>query len=127
LSLGLALSRPTRTAETHKVCTVMLVDVSDSVSDEALADARAAAKKVLAARPADDLVKVITFARRPRLLDLGESKELPAAAALRHDAAKVTAGGSRREGAATDIQAALDLAYGVFPPGYLKRAALLTD
>jgi Ca-activated chloride channel family protein len=126
-SLGLALARPARTAETHKVCTVVLVDVSDSVSDEALEDARKAAKGVLAARPEDDLVKVVTFARRPRLLDLGQAKELPPAQALRHDATKVTAGGARREGAATDIQAALELAYGVFPPGYLKRVALVTD
>ncbi|HEX4338537.1 MAG TPA: VWA domain-containing protein [Polyangiaceae bacterium] len=127
VALAGALARPARTAETHKVCTVLLVDVSDSVSDEALEDARAAAKKTLAARPADDLVKVVTFARRPRLVDLGQANELPAVAALRHDATKVTAGGARREGAATDIQAAMDLAYGVFPAGYLKRIELLTD
>jgi secreted protein with Ig-like and vWFA domain len=127
LSLGAALARPTRTAETRKVCTVLLVDVSDSVSDEALEDARGVAKGVLAARSGDDLVKVITFARRPRLLELGESRELPKATALRHDATKITSGGARREGAGTDIQAALDLAYGVFPPGYLKRVALITD
>lgn len=126
-ALGLALARPVRTAETRKVCTVLLVDVSDSVSDEALGDARAKVKAVLAAKPKDDLVKVVTFARRPRLLELGEAKELPEPAALRHDKAKLSEGGVDRDGAATDVAAALDLAQAVFPPGYLKRAVLYTD
>ncbi|HEX3855073.1 MAG TPA: hypothetical protein VHW01_29120, partial [Polyangiaceae bacterium] len=34
--LGLGLARLVRSEETHKVCTVLLVDVSDSVPDEAL-------------------------------------------------------------------------------------------
>ena len=39
--VALGLSRLARTASTEKVCTVYLVDVSDSVTDEALEDARA--------------------------------------------------------------------------------------
>ena len=39
--LALGLARLARTAETRKVCTVVLVDVSDSVTAEALEDARA--------------------------------------------------------------------------------------
>lgn len=126
-TMALALARPFRTAETARVCTVLLVDVSDSVSDEALEEARHAVKDALAARPADDLVKVVTFARRPRLLDLGDAHELPPVGALRHDKAPPSAGAGDRAGAGTDIAAALDLAYGLFPPGYVKRVALVTD
>jgi secreted protein with Ig-like and vWFA domain len=126
-ALALALARPARTAETRKVCSVYLIDVSDSVSDEALEDARRAAAGALAARPEGDLVKVLTFARRPRLLDLGDARELPPALRLRHDGSPVSQGSTDRAGGATDLQAALDLAYGVFPPGYLKRAVLVTD
>ena len=42
--LALGLSRLARTATTQKVCTVYLVDVSDSVPDAALEDARAEGK-----------------------------------------------------------------------------------
>ena len=35
--------------------------------------------------------------------------------------------GADKPGAGSDLQAALQLAYGVFPPGYLKRAVLITD
>jgi Mg-chelatase subunit ChlD len=126
-ALGLALARPARTAETRKVCTVFLVDVSDSVSDEALEDARRTVKDMLATEPADDVAKVVTFAKRPRLLDLGPARELPPPKALRHDVKPVSEGGVDRRGAGTDLEAALQLAYGVFPPGYLKRAVLVTD
>ena len=77
--LGLAVARPARTEQTDRVCTVLLVDVSDSVADDSLEDARAAVKAALAARPKDDLVKVVTFARRTRLVDLGEPAVVPSA------------------------------------------------
>jgi Ca-activated chloride channel family protein len=126
-ALALALGRPARTAETRKVCTTLLIDVSDSISDAALEDERLSAIALIAARPAEDLVKVITFAKRPRLVGLGDKAQMPAIAGLRHDAAPISQGGTDRAAAATDIAAALDLAYAVFPPGYLKRAVLLTD
>ena len=59
--------------------------------------------------------------------ELGEARELPVPGTLRHDKATVSQGGVEREGAATDVAAALDLAQAVFPPGYLKRAVLFTD
>lgn len=125
--VALALAEPARTTDTHHVCTVFLVDVSDSVSDEALEDARRIVHEGLAARAPDDLAKVITFARRPRLLDLGTKHDLPSVAALRHDAASMARDSMEREGAGTDLERALALSYGVFPPGYLKRAVLVTD
>lgn len=126
-SLGLALARPVRTAETTRVCTVLLVDVSDSIADESLEDARRVVREALAARPPDDLVKVVTFARRPRLVDLGDARDAPSVSALRHDPGPATAAGRDRASAGTDLAAALDLAYSLFPPGYVKRAVLVTD
>ncbi|HVU04462.1 MAG TPA: VWA domain-containing protein [Polyangiaceae bacterium] len=126
-TIALALARPARTAETRKVCTVLLLDVSDSISAEALEDARKSAQALLAAKPPDDLVKLVTFAKRPRLVQLGQGPELPPASALRHDATPPGPGTGDRASAATDIGAALDLAYAVFPPGYLKRVVLLSD
>ncbi len=126
-ALGLALARPARTEETRKVCTVFLVDVSDSVSSESLEDARKTVNGALAVRPAGDLTKIVTFARTPRLVELGDARILPQVSALRHDATTVSASDLERDGAGTNIQAALSLSYGLFPPGYLKRIVLLTD
>ncbi|HEY4104725.1 MAG TPA: hypothetical protein VGM44_12580, partial [Polyangiaceae bacterium] len=52
--LGLGLSRLVRSEETHKVCTVLLVDVSDSVPDEAVADARHSVEQYAQAKTPDD-------------------------------------------------------------------------
>jgi Ca-activated chloride channel family protein len=118
------MSRLARSATTEKVCTVYLVDVSDSVPDEALADARAFVARAWAERPADSVVKLITFARRPRLA-LPDEKEPDKPPRMdRH----LTEKGERGElGAGTNLQAALQLAYGLYPTGYLKRAVLLSD
>jgi Ca-activated chloride channel homolog len=127
--LALGLARLARTAETRKVCTVFLVDVSDSVPAEALEDARALVTRTIEARGAEDAVRLVTFARRPRLVELEDQSGkpvVPPAAALRH-AAPAGAKATEKPGAGSDLQAALQLAYGVFPPGHLKRAVLVTD
>jgi uncharacterized membrane protein len=125
--LALGLSRLARTATTEKVCTVYLVDVSDSVTDESLDDARAAVARAWAEKPKDGLVKLVTFARRPRLVeapDAGDDDKAKAPPIERH----ADASGQRGDlGAGSNLQAALQLAYGLFPQGYLKRAVLLTD
>lgn len=120
--LALALARPAQTAFTDKTCVAMLVDVSDSVSDEALRDGREVVQKVLDARRPDDMVKLVTFAQRPRAVTIDPTaSEAPVLA--RHDAP----GAKTHLGAGSDLQAALQLAYGLFPPGYLKRAVLISD
>ncbi len=121
--LALGLSRLARTATTSKICTVYLVDVSESVPDLALEDAKAEIQKGLDARRPDDLVRVITFARRPRVVPIGDT-DRTAPALERHEAASGTKLGL---GSATDIASALQLAYGLYPAGYLRRAVLLTD
>jgi len=125
--LALGLSRLARTATTQKVCTVYLVDVSESVPDAAVEDARAEIAKGLKEKPADALVRVITFAKRPRVVPLADdAKEAPALE--RHDL-PTTAPAAKRTGlgAATDLASAMQLAYGQFPAGYLRRAVILTD
>ena len=122
LLIGVSLARLSRTSETSKVCTVFVLDVSESVPIEALGDAKTEVQDAIDARPKDDLVKVITFARSPRVLDLLEDgKKAPEV--TRHDAP----GTPIRLGAGSNIQAAMQLAYGLFQPGYLKRVVLMTD
>jgi Mg-chelatase subunit ChlD len=124
--LALGLARLARTATTQKVCTVYVVDVSDSVPDAALEDARAEVQKGLDARPKDDLVRMVTFAKRPRVVPLADGESplggtngtVKAPAIERHGPGL---------GSATDIASALQLAYGLFPEGYLRRVVLLTD
>jgi Mg-chelatase subunit ChlD len=112
--LVVALARPALTRFETRVSAVYLVDVSDSVSDAQLAAAHEEVSRALAARGDHD-VRVITFARRPRLLEVPARGPLPPFA--RH------AGG----GDATDLAAALRLAEGVFPEDRLKRAVILSD
>ncbi|WP_437934949.1 VWA domain-containing protein [Sorangium sp. So ce341] len=128
--IALGLSRLARTATTEKVATIYLVDVSESVTDESLDDARAALDKAFAEKPEDGVIKVITFARRPRLVEraageaAGGDAERRAPAIGRHLDEK----GQRGDlGAGSNLQAALQLAYGLYPPGYLKRAVLMSD
>ena len=73
--IAIGLSRLARSATTEKVCTVYLVDVSESVPDEALGDAREALAKAYAEKPADGVIKVITFARRPHLVEPAEGDD----------------------------------------------------
>ncbi len=127
--IALGLARLARTGTTQKVCTVFLVDVSDSVPDLAIEDARAAIDKALAEKPADAQFRVVTFARRPRLVPLEEgaakSPQLE-----RHEPkstdpnVKVSRTGL---GAASDLASALQLAYGLYPEGTLRRAVLFSD
>ncbi|MFO0761573.1 MAG: VWA domain-containing protein, partial [Byssovorax sp.] len=122
--VALGLSRLSRTATTEKACTIYLVDVSDSVTDESLGDAQAAVDRAWAEKPKEGLVRLITFARRPRVIEPSEKEPDKAPRVVRH----VNEKGERGElGAGSNLQAALQLAYGLYPNGYLKRAVLLSD
>jgi uncharacterized membrane protein len=137
--LALGLSRLARTATTSKVCTVFLVDVSESVPDAALTDAQAAIQSALDARPSDALVRVVTFARRPRVVELAEGDRKAPVIARHEPLAQddVSTGDVQGHpsparprlglGAATDIASAMELAYGLYPAGYLRRAVILSD
>ncbi len=71
------------------------------------------------------MIKVVTFAKRPRLVEPGDKDDPKKPPAIgRH----VNEKGERGDlGAGTNLQAALQLAYGLYIPGYLKRGVLLSD
>jgi Ca-activated chloride channel homolog len=119
--LAVSLARVARTSDTDKVCTVFLVDVSDSVSDEAIADAKQAVHAAVGRMRKDDVAKIVTFARRPRVLEAPAHPDAVPDLA-RHDTDRAT-----HFGGATNAQAALELAYGLYPPGYLRRTVILSD
>jgi Mg-chelatase subunit ChlD len=156
-ALAVGLARPLTTTEQSKIATVFLVDVSDSVTDAAIEQARTTIHQAFDKKRAADEVRLISFADRPRLETLtaengGDELVIPSVLDLRHTqpqlAAAKTADEENQEGdreassaraddtkgtavgtggAGSDIQAALELGYGVFPPGYLKRAVLFSD
>lgn len=166
IALALALARPVVTAIRQQVATIFLVDVSDSVTDATIERAHNYLQQARRAR-GDNLMRVVTFARRPQRLRFDEdSTDAPslerhrgrgAAAVAEGDAGpeaesapdggptkaeRPTKAGKRgkrgrtkqqllaeldRPGAATDIQAALQLGYGLFPPGTIKRMVLVSD
>lgn len=120
--LAFCLARLARTAKTSKACAVYVVDVSNSVPDEALGDAHEIVEKAIKEKPIDGEIRLVTFARRPRVVRIGEDGTF---AIDRHGDWK--SGNPNDEGAGSNLQAALQLAYGLFPPGYLKRVVILSD
>jgi Mg-chelatase subunit ChlD len=114
-AMAFALARPSWITETQKVATVALVDVSDSISDKQLNAARQYVDQLEDAAGSGHL-QVITFAEKPLLVHKPDGGRLSAAIA-RHKAA----------GAGTDIQAAMQLAYGIYPTGYIERMVIISD
>jgi Ca-activated chloride channel family protein len=136
-ALAIALARPVRSAETDKITTVFMIDVSSSVSDESIADAQARVDEAFEKKRKDDVVRVITFARSPHLLANvltkegdEEGTEKPPTVA-RHeappDATPGPDGKVEDPGAGSNLQAALQYAYGLYGPGFLRRAVLISD
>lgn len=129
--IALGLARLARTAETSKVATVFVVDVSDSVEDPSLEEAQKTLQAAIDARGKEDVVKVIAFAKRPRLIEMKEENGKPVVPDLNElrngtfEALKKI--GIEKPGAGSDIQSAMQLGYAVFPPGYLKRLVVVTD
>ncbi|MCA9536757.1 MAG: VWA domain-containing protein, partial [Myxococcales bacterium] len=120
-TLVLALARLSRTTDSARISTIFLVDVSDSVTDAAIAEAREKVQAALDARGEHD-VQLITFAQHARVVQLArEETALPETLERHTDATHQDAG------AGSNLAAALQLAYGLFPPGHLRRAVLLTD
>lgn len=133
--VAFGLSRPVRSADTDKITTVYLIDVSSSVSEPAIADAQKLVDEAFTLKREDDQIRVVTFAKRPLLLPEKLSGEgiVAAPTIARHLDEEGNEGKSDEEmarddpGAGSNLQAALQLAYGLFPPGYLRRAVLISD
>lgn len=118
-TLAVAAARPVRLESTQRVCTVFLVDVSDSMSDAAIEDARREVERMVAFKLPNDTVKLIAFARRPRVVPFEARGLRPVVPRIER------LGGAL--GAGTDVASALQLAYGLFPEGMLRRAVLVSD
>ncbi len=114
-ALAIAAARPSWITDTSKVATVVLVDVSDSVSDKQLDAAKKYVDELQAAK-GDGNLQVVTFAEKPQV-------------ARPKDGSKLSSGITRHTngGAGTDAQAAMQLAYGLYPDGFLSRMVLITD
>lgn len=113
--IAIALARPSWITEQSKVATIALVDVSDSVSDKQLAAARSYVDQ-LATTAGEGNLQLITFAEQP-------------IAVRKADGAPLSAGIARHPGggAGTDTQAAMQLAYGMYPDGYVPRMVIVSD
>ncbi len=115
--LALALARPVRVGESTQVSAVVLLDVSDSLADDSLQEARSIAQEIWRMRGDND-VQLVSFASRPRRLSVAaDAQALPELERHQGEGA----------GSATDLQAAVQLAYGLFPPGHLPRLVLISD
>jgi uncharacterized membrane protein len=113
--LAFALARPSWVTDTNKVATVVLVDVSDSISDKQLAAAKTYVDDLEKTEGSGNL-QLITFAEKPLV-------------ARKHDGQPLSASVTRHAGAGagTDTQAAMQLAYGIYPDGYLPRMVIISD
>jgi Ca-activated chloride channel homolog len=108
--------------------TVLLVDVSESMPDKALADARAYLQTFYDARGPRDTLRLITFSKRPHSVRLGNDAQLPPLTRhLPDDPSSSSAASSEQPNQHTNIQAALQLAYSMYPPDTLRRAILISD
>lgn len=125
--LGLGLSRLVETATTEKACVVYMVDVSNSVPDEAIDDAKQIVAKAIADKPKEGSVRLVTFAERARVVDIAEDGTFT----IERHTEDVGAEGAPQKtvdhGAGSNLESALQLAYGLYPPGFLKRAVLISD
>ena len=116
--LALGLARLARTATTQKVCTVYVVDVSDSVPDAAprgrTRRGAARARRAPQGRP-----------RAPR--DVREADPAWSRSRTRAKTAPAIERHGTGLGGATDIASALQLAYGLFPEGYIRHTVIVSD
>lgn len=123
-----ALAQPALLGERKKLSVVALVDVSDSMAEAQLQAARGAIEELRrAARDRGDDLHVVTFGGRPRVLPLPPPDQpLPP---LRGAVSAQAPSGLQAEvdRAGTNLQAALQLAYGLHAPGTLRRVLLLSD
>ena len=117
IALTLGLTRISSVGhESRKAATVMVVDVSESVPDEVLVAARDQLQALWDVRD-QGVVKLVTFADSPRVIDVAIDTDGQIPQLVRHE----------EGGLGTDLAQAMRLAYGLYPPGYEKRMIVVTD
>ncbi len=98
-----------------RICTIFIVDASESVAESARQKAKDFIAQAIRHAKYDDLTGIILFGRDPMVeIPPTQLRSLP----------NFTAAPDR---SATDIAAALRLAMGLFPDGYSRRIVLLSD
>jgi len=113
--IAIAMSRPTWITTENKVSTIVLVDVSESISAKQLAAAKQYVDE-LAKLQSDGNLQLVTFAEKPKVQRKKDGEPL-SASVERH----------ATNGAGTDAQAAMQLAYGLYPDGYVLRMVIVSD
>ncbi|HEY5928016.1 MAG TPA: VWA domain-containing protein [Kofleriaceae bacterium] len=114
-ALAIAAARPSWITNTSKVATIVLVDVSDSISDKQLEASKQYVDE-LAKSQGEGSLQLITFAEKPQVARPDDGKPL-SSAIKRHPSG----------GAGTDTQSAMQLGYGLYPDGYLPRMVIVSD
>jgi Ca-activated chloride channel family protein len=114
---ALALAQPLQRVETHDTATVFVVDVSDSIDETSLADARAYIARALAQRSATRRASLLTFAAE------ASARPLPAPGAE----TKSWALARHASGRGTDVERALSLALGSLPADVVPQVVLFSD
>ena len=119
IAIVAALTRPSISRFDSTMCVVYLVDVSESVPDEVIQQARDAVQQGWDDRGENDnLVRLVTFADRPEIIPIPPgTAEIPSIS--RHE--------GEGAGLASNPAAALRLSYGLCPQDYLKRVVLISD
>ena len=117
VALTFAMARPSVSDFDSHVCTTYLVDVSDSVPDAVLEQARDVVQRGYDAR-GTGMVRLVTFGARPVVVSIPQGAER-VASLLRHD--------GEGAGLSSDPAAALRMSYGLCPPDHLKRTVIITD
>ena len=115
VALAVAAARPSWITETSKISTIVLVDVSDSISEKQLAAAQKYVDEIEKSVGDGDM-QVITFAEKPTVVRPDDGK--PRSTAIKRH---------KSGGAGTDTQAAMQLAYGLYPDGFLSRMVIVSD
>ncbi len=116
--IAVALARPVQTTTDTKLATVVLIDVSASISDKQLADARSYLDEINHEKGEEDRLYAITFAEHPKRVVIKDNKFVVARHSHKDDT---------RADESTDIQAAMQLGYGLYPDGYVPRMVIISD
>ncbi len=111
-AIAIALARPITRSDATRVSNVFVVDVSDSISDQALRAVGARIDAALRAR-ADNNVQLVTFAKSAHVVPITRDKKT---LLRRHS-----------DGSGSNISGAISLALALFPPDHLRQLVLASD
>lgn len=117
-ALAIGLSRVVFTTFESHVTTVFIVDTSASMPDETLTQAEAFIQETYDKLKEGDELRIVTFARDARVLQVPPgAKKVPA----------IARPSDEDDLLGSNIQEAMRLAYGLFPQDHIKRIVLITD